>query len=310
MPPRIGIVGSGCAGLGAAWALKDVDCEIDLFELSPKLGGHTNTETFQHGDRYVDVDTGFIVMNSATYPNFIRFLDAVGVKTVPTIMSFGVSRDHGLFEWSGDAKGVFAQWRNFFRPRHWRMIFDIIRFNLFALDILDDPKYAEVTIGTYLGRNGYSRAFCDDYLIPMTAAVWSTSPDKASLEFPAQTLIRFMWNHHLLSTLTARPDWLTIPNGSQQYIDAILRELGTKIHIHKSAKVRGITRPRPEVDDNAVELHWEDSNYEDSDHSDYSEDTWYTDKYNHVILACHGDQILDILDTRGIPGLSKPSSAL
>lgn len=130
-------------------------------------------------------------------------------------MTFGVSRDHGLFEWAGTSlAAVFAQRRNLFSPRVWRMIFDIIRFNQFALDLLKDEEKSQVyrnsngyangngkevhqkekqeTIGEYLDREGYSDAFRDDYLIPMTAAVWSTSPDKCSLEFPAVTLVRFM----------------------------------------------------------------------------------------------------------------------
>ena len=208
---KIAIVGSGCAGLGAAWALKRTDYEIHLFEKDNRLGGHTNTQTFHNGHLSVPVDTGFIVMNSATYPNFINFLKAVGVDTVPTPMTFAVSRDRGKFEWSGEGQGVFAQRRNIFRPKHWRMIFDIIRFNQYALDLLYDDGSRNLTIGEYLKRENYSQAFCDDYLIPMTAAVWSTSPDKASLEFPAQTLLRFMWNHHLLSTLATRPDWYEIP---------------------------------------------------------------------------------------------------
>jgi predicted NAD/FAD-binding protein len=130
-------------------------------------------------------------------------------------MTFGVSRDQGLFEWAGTSiAAVFAQRRNLFSPRVWRMIFDIIRFNQFALDLLKDEEKSQVygngngsangngkgvhqgekqeTIGEYLDREGYSDAFRDDYLIPMTAAVWSTSPDKCSLEFPAVTLVRFM----------------------------------------------------------------------------------------------------------------------
>jgi predicted NAD/FAD-binding protein len=98
---RVAIVGSGCAGLGAAWALKDTDYEIHLFEKEQKLGGHTNTEIFKHGKYSVPVDTGFIVMNTATYPNFINFLKEAKVETVPTAMTFAVSRDHGKFEWSG-----------------------------------------------------------------------------------------------------------------------------------------------------------------------------------------------------------------
>lgn len=138
--------------------------------------------------------------------NFINFLKKVGVDTEPTEMTFGVSRDQGLFEWAGTSLGaLFAQRRNFLSPKMWRMVFDIVRFNQFALDLLneeDEPTPTKTsmlnhidraeTIGEYLEREGYSDAFRDDYLIPMTAAVWSTSPDKCSLEFPAVTLVRFM----------------------------------------------------------------------------------------------------------------------
>jgi predicted NAD/FAD-binding protein len=142
----------------------------------------------------------------------IAFLKALHVETEPTEMTFGVSRDYGLFEWAGTSlSGVFAQRKNIISPRMWRMIFDIIRFNQFALDLLvdDDKNWPYVngigpengyhkaerfeTIGEYLEREGYSDAFRDDYLIPMTAAVWSTSPDKCSLEFPAVTLVRFLY---------------------------------------------------------------------------------------------------------------------
>jgi predicted NAD/FAD-binding protein len=148
--------------------------------------------------------------------NFIAFLKAIKVPTVPTEMTFGISRDYGLLEWAGTSLGaVFAQKRNIFSPRMWRMIFDIIRFNQFALDLLQEEDGSEIStngtngrphangngfhesepqqsIGDYLEREGYSDAFRDDYLIPMTAAVWSTSPDKCSLDFPAVTLVRFM----------------------------------------------------------------------------------------------------------------------
>ncbi|KAK5705030.1 hypothetical protein LTR97_002144 [Elasticomyces elasticus] len=268
--PKIAIVGSGCAGLGAAWALKDSDYDVHVFERSSRLGGHTNTQMWRHGDEQVPVDTGFIVMNTATYPNLIRFLKEVGVDTVDTEMTFGVTRDHGQFEWSGEAQGIFAQRRNLFRLRHWRMIFDIIRFNQFALDLIADEDESvvqrlgssaswrksagEMSVGEYLKREGYSDAFRDDYLIPMTAAVWSTSPDKASLSFPAATLVRFMWNHHLLTTIATRPPWLTIPGGSQRYIDAIVRSFPKE-----------------------------------------------GDVFDHVILACHGDQILPLLAKHGFP---------
>ncbi|KAK5689285.1 hypothetical protein LTR17_026362 [Elasticomyces elasticus] len=295
--PKIAIVGSGCAGLGAAWALKDSEYDVHVFERSSRLGGHTNTQMWRHGDEQVPVDTGFIVMNTATYPNLIRFLKEVGVDTVNTEMTFGVTRDHGQFEWSGEAQGIFAQRRNLFRLRHWRMIFDIIRFNQFALDLIADEDESvvqrlgssaswrksagEMSVDEYLKREGYSDAFRDDYLIPMTAAVWSTSPDKASLSFPAATLVRFMWNHHLLTTIATRPPWLTIPGGSQRYIDAIVRSF---------PKVANVLRPSRR-EDAGVTVSWIDN----------ATGRVEGDVFDHVILACHGDQILPLLAKHGFP---------
>lgn len=149
-------------------------------------------------------------LSSETYraaANFINFLNKVNVQTEPTEMTFGVSRDQGLFEWAGtNLSAVFCQKRNLLSPRMWRMLFDVIRFNQFALDLLMQEDVEPVgrheiminstddaeTIGEYLDREGYSDAFRDDYLIPMTAAVWSTSPDKCALQFPAVTLVRFL----------------------------------------------------------------------------------------------------------------------
>lgn len=309
---KVAIIGSGCAGLGAAWGLKNSDCDVHIFEKSDRLGGHTNTQDWQHGSGTVPVDTGFIVMNTATYPNFIRFLKEVGVEPVETEMTFGVSRDYGAFEWSGEARGIFAQRRNIFRPRHWRMIFDIIRFNQFALDLLADDDQngftrlgstqadrkaiANMSIGEYLDREGYSQGFRDDYLIPMTAAVWSTSPDKASLEFPAQTLIRFMWNHHLLSTLAYRPPWLTVPGGSQRYIDAIVSQFPEgRLHIHKSCEVANVLRPAREGE-GLVTISWIDAKSGKID----------GDAFDHVVLACHGDEVLPLLAKHGS---SRPPSS-
>ncbi|KAK5136050.1 hypothetical protein LTR08_004304 [Meristemomyces frigidus] len=303
--PKIAIVGSGCAGLGAAWALKSSRYDIHILEKNAKLGGHTNTQTWHHRDREVPVDTGFIVMNAATYPNFLAFLKDVGVDPVETEMTFGVSRDQGRFEWSGEGKGIFAQRRNLFRARHWRMIFDIIRFNQFALDLLADDseggiarlgfsterrRYArEMSIGEYLDREGYSQAFRDDYLIPMTAAVWSTSPDKASLSFPAGTLVRFMWNHHLLSTLAVRPPWLTIEGGAQRYIDAIVEQYPRgRLHLHTGCEVSNVQRP-VRSGEGGVTVSW----------IDRQTGRVEGDVFDHVIFACHGDEVLPILSKQG-----------
>ncbi|KIX06354.1 uncharacterized protein Z518_04330 [Rhinocladiella mackenziei CBS 650.93] len=281
MRKRVAVVGSGCSGIGALWALKiSTDHEVHLFEAASRLGGHANTVTYEgpNGDE-IEVDTGFIVMNTATYPNFISFLKELGIPTKKTDMTFSVSRDQGTFEWAGTSlSSIFAQKRNFFRPAIWRMIFDIVRFNEFALDLLhieaEREAAARESIGDYLDREGYSQEFRDNYLIPMTAAVWSTSPDKCSLEFPAITLIRFMYNHHLLSTIAKRPDWLTIPGGSKQYIHAALKDFPRdRIHLKSEVTALSATERGPI----ALTVNGRDH------------------EFDHVILATHGDQALKIL---------------
>ncbi|KAF2236686.1 FAD/NAD(P)-binding domain-containing protein [Viridothelium virens] len=283
---QIAIVGSGCAGLGALWALKSTNHEVHIFEADDRLGGHTNTVTFTHRGHSTPVDTGFIVLNTATYPNFINFLKCINVRTVETEMSFGISRDQGAFEWAGNSlSSLFAQWSNIISPRHWRMIFDIARFNQFALDLLSDDdghdnasshQTMEESMGDYLCREGYSNAFRDNYIIPMTACVWSTSPDDCSLSFPVKTLVRFLWNHHLLTTVSTRPPWLTIPGGSKSYVDAIMRNFPEE-RIHLNNSITSITSNRS----GSMILH-----------TDIEGEQWMFDE---VILACHGDQALDII---------------
>ena len=214
---------------------------------------------------------------------------------MPTEMTFGVSRDQGLFEWAGTSlSAVFAQKTNIFQPRMWQMIFDIIRFNQFALDLLSEKEESEVdpsganglakhvkksakqqSIGEYLDEHHYSEAFRNDYLIPMTASVWSTSPDKASLEFPAITLVRFLWNHHLLSTVAARPTWMTIYGGSRQYIDAVMADF-PQDRIHLGTGVRSL---RVQENDKIL-LRLNDGQ---------------EDIFDHVVLTTHGDQAMDII---------------
>ncbi|KAH7075442.1 hypothetical protein BKA63DRAFT_511482 [Paraphoma chrysanthemicola] len=274
---RIAIVGSGVSGLSALWTLRNTNHEIHLFEKEHRLGGHTNTVTWTHNGRSTPVDTGFIVLNTATYPNFIQFLKAIKVHTVASEMTFGVSRDTGAFEWSGTSgAALFAQPENALSPAFWRMIFDIVRFNNFALDLLsaspDTPSTSvnpEMSIGQYLEKEGYSDAFRDDYLIPMTASVWSTGADKCALEFPALTLVRFMWNHHLLTTISERPPWLTVEGGSRKYIDAVMTECG-QAHVHLDTPVTSLT-----PSNGCVELALGQGR---------------TEVFDHVILACHGDQ--------------------
>ncbi|EJT70400.1 amine oxidase [Gaeumannomyces tritici R3-111a-1] len=302
---KVAIVGSGSAGIATLWALNRTHHDVYLYEAAARLGGHTNTVSFKNGKYTTQVDTGFIVMNSETYPNFLAFLNKVGVATAPTLMTFGLSRDHGLFEWAGSSLAtVFCQPKNLFSWRMWRMIFDVVRFNQFALDLLREANAAatakpngsakgktngrptsseflvgtfgpEETIGQYLEREGYSDAFRDDYLIPMTAAVWSTGPDKCALEFPAVTLVRFLWNHHLMSTVSKRPDWLTIPDGSKSYIDAVMKGFPSN-HVFLNTPVKSLTNDA----DGKVRLHLNGGR---------------SHVYDHVVLATHGDQAYSII---------------
>jgi predicted NAD/FAD-binding protein len=206
---KVAVVGSGSAGIGALWALNKTYHDVYVYEASDRLGGHTNTVDFTKGKFSTKVDTGFHVLNAQTSPNFIRFLEKLNIKTAPTHLSFSVSRDCGALEWAGSSlTSLFCQRRNLLSPRMWRMLFDIIRFNQFSVDLLsrdeDDISNIEVkskptntigydlTIGQYLDQEGYSQAFRDDYLLPLAASLWSTSPDKCAMEFPALTFVRFL----------------------------------------------------------------------------------------------------------------------
>ena len=218
------------------------------------------------------------------------------VPTVSTVMTFSVSRDNGNYEWSGtNLSTVFAQRRNLFRARTWRMLLDVVRFNLSATELLSTEAEAttspskqtgspvfpsQETLDAYLTRNNYSPAFINDYILPMTAAVWSTPPDKCALEFPALTLVRFMWNHHLLSTFSARPPWLTIQGGSRRYIEAILAYF-PEAGVHLGHAVESITPRSGNGSGNGKVL------------VDFG--VKGVREFDHVILATHGDQARRLL---------------
>ncbi|KAK3985807.1 glutamate synthase 1 [NADH], chloroplastic [Cladorrhinum sp. PSN332] len=273
---KVAVVGGGSAGLGALWALNRSPHDVYIYDAGDRLGGHTNTVEFAKGKYKTLVDTGFIVMNEETYPNFMNFLKRIRVETVPTKMSFSVSRDQGLFEWAGASfDTLFCQRGNLLSPKMWRMVFDILRFNQFAVDVLRAHKPTQETLGEYLDREGYSNVFRDDYLIPMTGAVWSANPDRGVLEFPAVTLIRFLWNNHFLSTFAKRPTWSTVATGSKTYIDTIMKGFPSN-HVHLKTKVTEITNEK----DGRVRIRFEGGQ---------------SDVFDHVILATHGDEAFSII---------------
>ncbi|KAH7101610.1 FAD/NAD(P)-binding domain-containing protein [Auriculariales sp. MPI-PUGE-AT-0066] len=287
MPLRVAVVGSGVSGLAATWLLNEhSDHVVDLFEADSRPGGHANTVTFtppkDSGLEPCEVDTGFIVTNPVTYPNFLRFLKLKGVPTVNTMMTFSVSRDRGAFEWAGtpNPASIFCQPRNLLKPQMWRMIWDVLRFNACALELLeDDCPDKDVSIGDYLEKHGYSNAFRDDYLLPMTAAIWSTPPDKCSLGFPAQTLVRFFANHHLLQILN-KPPWMTIPGGSTRYVKKIIERVPPS-RVHLNTAIQSITSSGDaEKGTLKVTLTTADGSVHE---------------YDRVILATHSDTALRIL---------------
>jgi len=207
---RVAVVGSGVAGLSAAWLLAKRH-DVTLFEADPRLGGHANTAEAPGLNGPVPVDTGFIVFNEANYPNFTALLAHLGVPSVNADMSLSVSLDDGDFEYSSyGALGVFAQKRNLFSARFWGMLRDITRFYRRApkdLASLDTPM---TSLEDYLEANGYCQAFRDDHLLPQAAAIWST-PLKEIGQYPAASLIRFFLNHGMMSIFGRG---LGLPSGS------------------------------------------------------------------------------------------------
>ncbi|KAK3304511.1 uncharacterized protein B0T15DRAFT_399848 [Chaetomium strumarium] len=275
---KVAIVGGGCTGIAALWALNRSPHDVYIYEAADRLGGHANTVEFVKGKYKTLVDAGFIIVNSETYPNFINFLKHIGVDTAPVNMTFSVSRDQGRFEWAGSSlDALFCQRTNLLSPKMWRMIFDMVRFNHFAIDVLRAASPPDETVGEYLEREGYSNAFRDDYLLPMAASIWTISPDKCALDFPVVTMVRLLWNHHLLSTTSfaSKPAWLTFATGSRTYINKVMSGFPPN-HVRLNTAVSKLTNEP----DGRVRLHTADGSSE---------------VFDHVILATHGDQAYSIV---------------
>jgi predicted NAD/FAD-binding protein len=268
---RIAVIGAGAAGLGAAWALRGVH-DVILFEKEDRLGGHANTVTIDYDGRPIDVDTGFIVFNTLNYPNLTALFAHLGVETFETDMSFGFSLDQTM-EWSSNGvSGLLADPMNVFRPGFAAMLRDIVKFNACARKDLTAARLAGLSLGQYLDRLGMGARFRSNYLLPMGAAIWSST--EADMEaYPAEAFVRFFNNHRLMHA--TRPKWRTVAGGSARYVKRIaddLRAAGVTF-APGAASVRrgenGVT-----VTDLAGKQH----------------------RFDEVILACHSDQALRLLE--------------
>ena len=226
---RIALVGTGIAGMTSAWLLHQ-EHDITVYEGDVRIGGHTNTVDIERSGRKWPVDTGFIVCNDWTYPNFLKLMEVIGVPLQPTTMSFSVRVESNGLEYGGTSiDSLFAQRSNFLRFSFLRMVREILRFNREATELLHDPGAGEITLGDYLRDHGYHREFIEHYLIPMGAAIWSSSHD-VMMRFPARFFVRFFHNHGMLS-VNERPQWRVVKGGSRSYAEKLTAPFRERIRL-------------------------------------------------------------------------------
>lgn len=268
---KIAIIGSGISGLTAAFQLNKKH-DITLYEAENRLGGHTATKTVTTDSGTYAIDTGFIVFNDWTYPNFINLLNQINVQSQPAPMGFSAFYTDGRFEYSGAGlNSFFADRRTLLCRDHWRMLSDILRFNKEApRDWRERKLSGDLTLGQYLQSNGYSEPFKARYLMPMGAAIWSSSTAEMD-EFPAQFFVRFFLNHGLLS-VNHQPTWRVLRGGSSSYIDPLSESFRHKVRLNDA--VTAVQRTSSGVNIRS---------------RSGSRD------YDQVVFACHSDQALALL---------------
>ncbi len=266
---RVAIVGSGVSGLVAAHLLSPRH-DVVLFEADDRVGGHVHTRDVGDGGRDVAVDSGFIVFNERTYPNFVALLRRLGVAWQESDMSFSARSAARDFEYgSPSLAALCAQPANLLKPRFLRMARDILRFYRESRELLAEGQ--EVPLLDWLRARGYSAGFVEDHLLPLVGAVWSSSR-AAARDFPARFLVRFLENHGFLDVARTVP-WLTIRGGSREYVRAILA--GFRGEVRTACPVERIARPDRGVRVKARGAAWE--------------------RFDHAVVACHADQALRLL---------------
>jgi len=267
---RIAIIGSGISGLTSAHLLSE-DHEVTVFEANDYVGGHTNTvDVSLNGQQYA-VDTGFIVFNEKTYPNFVKLMKRLDVGWQDSVMSFSVQCDKTGLEFSpSNFNSLFIQRRNLLRPSFYRMLWDAVRFKRDSEALLESDDY-RMTLAAFLNGKGYSRSFIEHFIIPMGEAVWSADPVKFN-EFPALYFAQFFKNHGFLN-IKDQPQWLTVKGRSRSYIKPITQSYADQIRL--SCPVTSVRRHSDGVEINA--------------------ENQPSEKFDQVVIAAHSDQALGML---------------
>jgi predicted NAD/FAD-binding protein len=269
---RIAVIGAGISGMSAAWLLSRGEHEVWLYERGDRLGGHTHTHAIETSKGMRAIDTGFIVHNDRTYPNLVRLFAELGVERQKSDMSFGVHCElTGTKYSSRGLNGFFADRRNLLRPKHYKLLREILHFNRCSTELLETGQSLDMPLGAYLDREGFSQLLRYLYLLPMACSVWSVAMDRVE-EFPAQTLLQFFYNHGML-TVDGHPQWYVVKGGSSQYIAPLTAPYAERIMLN--AKIRQVC-----AYGHGAVLHFEDETKE---------------RFDEVLFACHAPQALALL---------------
>jgi predicted NAD/FAD-binding protein len=277
MSKRIAIIGTGISGLTCAHLLSE-NHDIQVFESNDYVGGHTATVDVEVKGKQYAIDTGFIVYNDWTYPNFIKLMKKLNVETQPTEMSFSVKNEQQKLEYNGNTlNSLFAQRANLASPRFWGFIREILRFNKICKAIPSQGQKlpSNTTLTDFLQEHNFSEFFSHNYILPMCAAIWSTSVADTG-KFPLQFFLQFFNNHGLLN-VTDRPQWHTIVGGSRSYIEPLTRNFSDKIHLNSP-----IDKVSKTADGYELEIGGKTP-------------AKYSQTFDEVIFACHSDQALNMM---------------
>jgi len=267
---RIAVIGAGVSGLVTAYLLAD-EHEVTVFEANDYIGGHTHTVDTEAGGRTFAVDTGFIVFNERTYPNFVRLLKRLGVAWQPSNMSFGVRCEKTGLEYSPSSlNSFFAQRRNLLKPSFYRLIADVFRFRRESQAVLAGDDWA-TTLTEFLAARGYSRRFVEQFLVPMGAAIWSAAPEDFGA-MPVRFFAQFFHNHGFLN-VRDQPQWLTLRGGSRSYIAPLTAAYSDRIRL--SCPVESVRRR--------------------TDCVEVTPCGGAPERFDQVVIATHSDQALRLL---------------